>query len=327
MKNITKRKDGRFQGSFVYNRKRYFVYDRNQKQCYKKLIELKRKLKQEEEPKPRLRSKYNFYDFAITWYEKFKKNYIKPSSRNMYENCIKNHLSKIKEDFKELNTLKLQTYLNKIGNTRTKEIAYNTIKQIFNKAKELELIDKNPADYLIKGKIERTKRLGLNLEEQKLLLKHLNYNNDKFSKLILFYLLTGARRNEALNLPKKNIKKEYIYIQGTKTNNAQRYVKISNTLYNLLMEENEEILFCYDNKYIEKKFRKFCNEINLKATIHQLRHTFSSNLYYLGATDKERQTYLGHSSSVITNDIYTHLDPNITKEDILNLYIDLYPKF
>ena len=43
--------------------------------------------------------------------------------------------------------------------------------------------------------------------------------------------------------------------------------------------------------------------------------------------DKQRQEYLGHSSIAITNDIYTHLDPTITKEDILNLYIDLYPNF
>lgn len=327
MKNITKRKDGRYQGSFLYNKKRYFVYDKNKKLCYKKLVELKTKLKQEDNPQPRKRSKHNFYDFAITWYEKFKKNNLKPSSKTMYENCIKNHLSKIKEDFKDLTTLKLQNYLNKMENTRTKEIAYITIKQIFKKAEELEIINKNPAEYLTKGKIEKTQRIGLNLEEQKLLIQNLNYKKDKFSKLILFYLLTGVRRNEALNLNKKNISKEYIYIEGTKTKNSKRYVKISNTLYNLLMEEDSEILFNYDSKYLEKKFRAFCKNINLTATIHQLRHTYSSNLYYLGATDKERQTYLGHSTTAITNDIYTHLNPNITKQDILNLYIDLYPNF
>lgn len=327
MKNITRRKDGRYQGSFLYNKKRHFVYDRNKKLCYKKLIELKKNITQAEKPKLRIKSRQNFYDFANVWYEKFKKSSLKPKSQTMYKNCIKNHLSVIKEDFKDLTTLKLQTYLNKMGNTRTKEIAFNTIKQIFKKAKELELIEKNPAEYLIKGKIKKGKRVGLTIEEQRLLLQNLNYQEDKFSKLILFYLLTGARRNEALNLPKSNIKKEYIFIKGTKTDNAQRYVKISNKFYNILNNETTETLFNYDNKYIEKKFRKFCNEINLKVTIHQLRHTFSSNLYYLGATDKERQTYLGHASSVITNDIYTHLDPNITKEDILNLYIDLYPKF
>ena len=58
-----------------------------------------------------------------------------------------------------------------------------------------------------------------------------------------------------------------------------------------------------------------------------LRHTFATNLFYLGVPDKERQSYMGHASSVLTNDIYTDFDPNITKKDILNLYINLYPQF
>ena len=62
-------------------------------------------------------------------------------------------------------------------------------------------------------------------------------------------------------------------------------------------------------------------------TLHNTRHTFSTNLYYLGVPDKQRQVYLGHSSIVMTNDIYTHLDPSITKNDIVKLYNNLYPDF
>jgi len=50
-------------------------------------------------------------------------------------------------------------------------------------------------------------------------------------------------------------------------------------------------------------------------------------LYYLGVPDKLRQAQLGHASIVMTNDIYTHLDPTITREDILQLYGDWYPEF
>lgn len=58
-----------------------------------------------------------------------------------------------------------------------------------------------------------------------------------------------------------------------------------------------------------------------------LRHTFSTNLYYLGADDNTRKQYLGHSSIMVTNDIYTHLNPTIKKSDILDIYKDLYPTF
>lgn len=326
MKNITKRKDNRWQGSFVLNKKRYYVYDKNQKKCYTKLINLKKQLIEKvEEQTPQIKRKNNFIVFANMWYEKFKKNKIKNSTKEMYENCLKNHLSKLNYNIEKITTIKLQDFLNSLGNTRTKEIAYICLNQIFKKALELKVIKENPTDFLEKGKVTRNKKLGFTIKEQEKILK--NLKNDKFSKLILFYLLTGCRKSEGLSFTKNNIKNEYIYIQGTKTKKAQRYIKISKTYQNILEKLEEEKPFNYESKYLEKKFRKFCEKIQIKGTIHQLRHTFASNLYYLGAKDKERQEYLGHSTIAITNDIYTHLDPTITKQDILNLYKDLYPKF
>ena len=77
---------------------------------------------------------------------------------------------------------------------------------------------------------------------------------------------------------------------------------------------------------MQKQFAKITAELNIEnAPPHSLRHTFSTNLYYLGVPDKERQAQLGHASIVITNDIYTHLDPTITKNDILELYGEWYP--
>lgn len=327
MKNITKRKDNRWQGSFTINKKRYFVYDKNKKKCYLKLTNLRKEIKGEIENKiiPPKR-KNNFIVFANMWYEKFKKKTISKSTQEMYENCLKNHLIKLNYDINKLNTIRLQDFLNSLGKTRTKEIAYNTLKQIFKKALELKIIKNNPADFLEKGKVERKKILNFTIEEQQKIINNLK-DNDKFSKLILFYLLTGCRKSEALSFSKENIKNEYIYIYGTKTNNAQRYIKISSTYQKMLESLEEQEPFKYENKYLEKKFRKFCEKIGIKGTIHQLRHTFSSNLYYLGAKDKERQQYLGHLTITITNDIYTHLNPTINKQDILNIYKDLYPKF
>ncbi len=325
MKNISKRKDNRWQGTFVLKKKRYFVYDKSQKRCYTKLTNLRKQLNEKvEESSLQTKRKNNFIVFANMWYEKFKKNEIKPKTAEMYKACLK-HFSKLNYDIEKITTIKLQDFLNKLGNTRTKEIVYNTLTQIFKKAFELKVIKSNPTEFLEKGKIERNKRLGFTIEEQGKILS--NLKEDKFSKLILFYLLTGCRKNEGLSFTKDNIKNEYIYINGTKTENAQRYIKISNTYQKMLENLEEQKPFEYESKYLEKKFRKFCEEIKIKGTLHQLRHTFASNLYYLGAKDKERQGYLGHSTIVITNDIYTHLDPTIKKQDILNLYRDLYPKF
>ena len=87
-------------------------------------------------------------------------------------------------------------------------------------------------------------------------------------------------------------------------------------------------MFKHDRSWYSNKFQEYLKSLKIKGhKQHDLRHTFSTNLFYLEIQDKKRQYYLGHASITITNDIYTHLNPNITKEDILNLYKDLYPKF
>lgn len=68
-------------------------------------------------------------------------------------------------------------------------------------------------------------------------------------------------------------------------------------------------------------------DVGVKGTLYMLRHTYATNLYYLGVPDKERQVYMGHYSSALTNDIYTTFDPSIKKSDIVKLYNNLYPEF
>lgn len=46
----------------------------------------------------------------------------------------------------------------------------------------------------------------------------------------------------------------------------------------------------------------------IKFTLHQLRHSFCTMLYYSGIGIKEAQELMGHSSADMVYDIYTHLD-------------------
>ncbi len=62
----------------------------------------------------------------------------------------------------------------------------------------------------------------------------------------------------------------------------------------------------------------------IKFTLHQLRHSYCTMLYYAGIGIKEAQNLMGHSSADMVYDIYTHLDSK--KEDIsnsLNNYIKI----
>ncbi|MBT9627797.1 tyrosine-type recombinase/integrase [Ligilactobacillus ruminis] len=60
-------------------------------------------------------------------------------------------------------------------------------------------------------------------------------------------------------------------------------------------------------------------------TLHGFRHTHASLLFEAGATIKEVQTRLGHSSSKTTLDIYTHVTQSKKQEVAQKFanYIDL----
>lgn len=116
------------------------------------------------------------------------------------------------------------------------------------------------------------------------------------------------------------------YINGTKSKNSKRRVKISQALKDILMKR-EEYLFKYSQYQISEMFKAFMKDVGVKGTLYMLRHTYATNLYYLGVPDKERQVYMGHYSSALTNDIYTTFDPSIKKNDIVKLYNNLYPEF
>ncbi len=322
MRKIRKRKDGRWEGRICKDGKRMSCYGKTQKECFEKYKKLKNSFKKIESKNKHVPN--NFIEFAKIWLENYKKPEVKPQTYQIYANTVNKHLIKLKGKIEDLSISDLQTFLNNEGQTRTKEIAFITIKQIFKKAYELDLVKKDISQFLTKGKIERKQRISFSLNEQKVILEHLT--NNTISKYILAYLMLGARLSELSSIKKENIKQNYVLIKGTKTKNAERWVKISDKYQKILLNYSEPIFNCQPDT-IKAKMREFFQKIGIKGSTHMLRHTFATNLYYLGVDDNTRKQYLGHSSIVVTNDIYTHLDPTITKDDIIKLYGDLYPKF
>ncbi len=320
MKNIRKRIDGRWEARKTIEGKTYSIYAKTQKECKEKLKKFKPTLK----PKHKKNNTISLYDFACQWLDIYKKNKIQNATYKIYQNILKNHLNTLTKPINSYTTENLQIFINNLGQTRTKEVTLITLKQIFKKAKELKLIKDNPAVYIEKGKVIKKIVTSHTIEEQTLILN--NLHKTPLGKYILAYLLTGARLSELQTIKKANIKNQYVYIEGTKRKNAKRWVKISPT-YEKMLLNMEEPLFPYTDKTIQKYYREFLKIINLKSNIHRLRHTFNTNLYYLGATDMERKEYMGHKTMAVTNEIYTHLNPTVTKQDIINLYKDLYPKF
>ena len=99
-----------------------------------------------------------------------------------------------------------------------------------------------------------------------------------------------------------------------------------------LLENNNnhanEFYFKRNADYYSKRALEIYEACTIEGkTLHDLRHTCSTNLYYLGVADKQRQQILGHQSIIMTNDIYTNLQEDIDKQGLIKLYYNLYYQF
>ncbi len=318
MKYLTKRADGRWQGAKTIDGKRYFVYAKTKADCYEKLKKLSKR-------KPRKPS-YTVKDFATYYLETYKKGNVVESTYKDYVSTVKNYLS-INTLMTKATTSQLQDIINAMPLTRQRGQVYQLIKQIFKKAYDLDIIKKNVADALVKGKLEKSERRALNLEEQQALFNQLT--DDIFSRRVLFYLCTGARPTEIQTVNKTELRPGWVKINGKKTAQSTRWVKISDKLYKMLKNAPEGFF-----KFDTKKFRLHLQRVAQKAgikydiDIYTLRHTFATNLYILRVPEKDRQTYMGHSAgSTMTNDVYTTFSPDITAQNIYDIYGDFLPEF
>ena len=269
---------------------------------------------------------YSFIELAEKWFKDYKQNL---KSANTYSGIIRNHFNTalFKRDIKLFTYQELERFLLNVKKPRTRAYCYFVITGIFKEAMKMDLINRDISQFITKPKNETVKGVAFKIKEQALLLN--NLDKTPIKNEILFYLLTGCRREEALKVKYEHIDfdKLTIYIPGTKTESSKRYVPISKEFASIL-KSNFKSMFKEHKDYFTKKFKEYLDMLNIKNhKLHDLRHTFSTNLYYLGVPDKERQLYMGHKSIVMTNDIYTTLELNVTKNDVLNLYKDLYPKF
>ncbi len=143
-------------------------------------------------------------------------------------------------------------------------------------------------------------------------------NCDEESKLIILLIYSfGIRITELSTLKIENIDENYIKVLGKGNKERQipsnsvisellkNYIKIHNPK-TYLFEKNK---VNYTNRQLQYKIEKAFKEIGIKATPHQLRHSFATDLLNEGARINDISQLLGHSSLKATG-IYTKLNTN-----------------
>lgn len=298
-------------------------------------IELKRR-KYFEKDKVPYKTKMKVDEFFTKFLE-YKRRTVSDSTYREYRSRInfwrKRHLKK-STNFYPLSRIEIEEIANEINlSPRTINYYVNTLKQIYNYALELNLIDSNPAKF-IKALYQSPRKQPrfLSQEEAKLIID----NSSEFYKdLFKFLLYTGVRKDEARFLEWSDIdfKKNHvrILIKATFTTKTRRGRNIPmNSLVNKIINkryENKNSNYVFANqegnnfsptawmKYLDNLTRKL--EIK-DVKIHTFRHTFASWLAMEGVDLATIAQLLGHSN-IKTTMIYAHLAPDYVQMAVQKL--------
>ena len=138
--------------------------------------------------------------------------------------------------------------------------------------------------------------------------------DDERVVIVLIYGL-GLRISEASNLKLKDISKEWIRVEGKgkKTREIPLLPLVRKEIENYLANNpSTEYLFEKNKKRVcesalRYKIEKAFKRVGIKATPHQLRHSFATDILNEGGRITDVSRLLGHSS-LGTTEIYTKLN-------------------
>lgn len=207
--------------------------------------------------------------------------------------------------------------------------------QSFKYALENDICTKDYSQFLTINapKVKKKKEKYFNNDELKKVFNNLDficeypiskkaYTSINLTDSVIILLYTGLRITELLELKISNIdlKKRTIFVEGTKTDSAERIVPIHNDLISLLeklIKTNKEYLIEIEpgkpaingTQYRKYFFEPYMLHLGLSHTPHALRHTFISIMDSNGvsANSVTLKRIVGHSDRTVT-ETYTHKD-------------------
>ncbi|WP_323595867.1 tyrosine-type recombinase/integrase [Aliarcobacter butzleri] len=267
---------------------------------------------------------YAFLDYIVGIFEDFEiKNIKKSTILNFFE--YKNEISQKQVEI----------------SPNTKKLLYTHLKTFF-KYIEDENEDKlYDFSKIFDFKINIPKRIPKGLDEsekEKLLqyLENLNINSENIityrnSLIIKMFFYCGLRKNEMINLKVSDFIEEdetyVIYIIGKGDKERELFIKKS--IIDFELNELKEGMFKYicetstgklmDGSQVYRMIQSIYNKLNIKASVHDLRHTFAKTLSYQNVDITVIKELLGHSS-IQTTAIYTNPSRKRIKSAIMEVF-------
>lgn len=245
----------------------------------------------------------------------------------------------------ELTRTSYQQLLNDYALTHERQTTMDFHHQL--KGAILDAVDEGILPYnptrkvIIKGKEPRTKKIKyLNQFEVQSLIKEFELTSEiNWDWFFLLILKTGLRFSEALALTPKDfdfstqklkVDKTWDYKSPkgkylpTKNPSSVRTIQLdwqTAMQFSQLVRNipSDQLIFVSErifNTTINKKLSKLCNDAGVpEITIHSLRHTHASFLFYAEVSIASVARRLGHSSMTTTQETYLHIIHELENQD------------
>ena len=291
----------------------------------------------------------------MDWNKAIKNYYIYLSiERSLSKNTVDAYIRDIKNlaKFFKKKPLKIKrddiiNYINFLRNSkkssRTQARIISSIKTFYNYLIFDEKITQNPSSEIYSPKLEKKLPIVLSTEEIDRIIScfDLSKENGERNRTIIECLYScGLRVTELVNLKISEINFIDGYIKIIGKGNKQRITPINKKLSTYLKNYIENIRFMLkidksnsDYLFLNRRGKKIsrvlvfnivktaCQKVGIKKNIspHTFRHSFATHLVEGGADLRAVQEMLGHSN-ITTTEIYTHLDTNYLKEEMVNYH-------
>lgn len=306
-----------------------------------------------------------FLEYFQLWYETYKKGRFSSTYHNDYLQAERNVREFFGQtllvDITKLKYQKFINYLAKGHAIGTVKKRHGFTRACLDEAFHEGIISKNPTRKItihgeLKSKSNDLKYLDFE-DSKKLIHEIIKDINPRWKSryMILVALATGLRFSEVLGIKWDNIDFQnntiaitegYDYtvandFKELKTESSTRTVTFDNNTAKYLKEyhianrlAHPEYVFVdkfnthVSNAATNKTLRKACKRAGIKEiTFHGLRHTYCSLLIYKGINIQYISQRLGHSSTAITYDVYSHIIKEFEQQEISKeheLFKDLY---
>lgn len=284
-------------------------------------------------------SEETFAHFAQTWYDVYKKPYLREKSLDMIRYVLNQHILPAIGGYRlrDITPLQVQAILaamsDKSNSLQSKVLV--ALRSIFKAAQENGLVAKSPVSSMLRpGGRKTPEKTALTAEESGLLLSRTN--NPRAYTFLLIALHTGMRRGEILALQWDDVDFDngFIYVRHNallhsvgkttisdhlKTAAARRDIPLSDELADWLQRcqrtaHSKFVLSMQNHQPLtQSAYKSMWHLIERELpdhhiTAHILRHTYITRLFEAGLDLKEIQYLAGHSTLDMTLRVYTHYD-------------------